>query len=315
MSEMEKAMARQPAELERLFRGQGPVVKAAEHIRGRRTFLVGTGTSWHAANQGAILLRLAGIEAWAVEAIDAALYEPRPEPPDALILLSHRGTKRYTSEVLNRGRAGGVATVVIGGIGAPEADIETVEQERSSAFTVSHLGALARLASLAIALGADLGQVAAVPPAVARMLDSRTPSIEPPRRGLEFIGAGINRWTAAEGALKVRETARVFASAHSVEQFLHGPAVALDQRDTLVVLEAGGPAGQRLAEVADAAEQSGSTVRRIRHDALGEPLSIFPLTAAVQRIALQSALAVGSDPDAFGFDVPGRKAAWEPLQL
>jgi glutamine---fructose-6-phosphate transaminase (isomerizing) len=315
MSEMEKAMARQPAELERLFRDQGPVVKAAERIRGRRTFLVGTGTSWHAANQGAEMLRLAGIEAWAVEAIDAALYGPRPESGDALILLSHRGTKRYTSDVLNRARADGVATIVIGGIGAPGADLETVEQERSSAFTISHLGALARLATLATALGADLGDLAAAPEAVARTLASREPSIKPPQRGLEFIGAGINRWTAAEGALKIRETARLFASAHSVEQFFHGPSVALDARDTLIVLEAGGPAAQRLADVARAAEQSGSSVHRISDHALPETLSIFPLTAAVQRIALEAAIAVGSDPDAFGFDVPGRKAAWQPIQL
>ena len=315
MSEMEKAMARQPAELERLFRDQGPVVKAAERIRGRRTFLVGTGTSWHAANQGAEMLRLAGMEARAVEAIDAALYGPRPQSGDALILLSHRGTKRYTSDVLNRARADGVATIVIGGIGAPGADLETVEQERSSAFTISHLGALARLATLATALDADLGDLAAVPEAVARTLASREPSITPPRRGLEFIGAGINRWTAAEGALKIRETARVFASAHSVEQFFHGPSVAMDARDTLIVLEAGGPAAQRLADVARAAEQSGTSVHRITHHALPETLSIFPLTAAVQRIALEAAIAVGSDSDAFGFDVPGRKAAWQPIKL
>jgi glucosamine--fructose-6-phosphate aminotransferase (isomerizing) len=48
---------------------------------------------------------------------------------------------------------------------------------------------------------------------------------------------------------------------------------------------------------------------------LPEPLSIFPLTVLVQRIALELAEQVGSDPCAFGYDVPGRKEAWTALTL
>lgn len=43
--------------------------------------------------------------------------------------------------------------------------------------------------------------------------------------------------------------------------------------------------------------------------------SIFPLTALVQRIALEQAEALGTDPDAFGYDVPGRRARWERIGL
>jgi glucosamine--fructose-6-phosphate aminotransferase (isomerizing) len=154
-----------------------------------------------------------------------------------------------------------------------------------------------------------------VPPAVAEVIDASAPSFEPPQRGLDFVGAGINQWTAAEGALKVRETSRVFTSAYSVEQFLHGPAVAVDDRDTLVLLDGGGALSERLGDVAAPAAKCGVRVHTIREQSLGEPLSVFPLTAAVQRIAFESALAVGSDPDAFGFDVPGREEAWDPIAL
>jgi glucosamine--fructose-6-phosphate aminotransferase (isomerizing) len=314
-SEMEQAMKRQPDELRRLLADTAHVERAAERLVGRRVLLVGTGTSWHAAHQGAYFLRLAGLEAWALQAADAATDGPRPGDGDALILLSHTGAKRFTSDTLERARADGVPTVVIGGIGAPGADIETVEQERSSAYTVSHLGALTRLATLAAALGAELGDLAAVPPAVAEVIDASAPSFEPPQRGLDFVGAGINQWTAAEGALKVRETSRVFTSAYSVEQFLHGPAVAVDDRDTLVLLDGGGALSERLGDVAAPAAKCGVRVHTIREQSLGEPLSVFPLTAAVQRIAFESALAVGSDPDAFGFDVPGREEAWDPIAL
>src|SRR5262249_47454266 len=303
------------AELERLLADLVPVERAAERIAGRRVLLVGTGTSWHAAQQGAYFLRVAGLEAWALQAADAATDGPHPGSGDALILLSHTGTKRFATEVLERARAERVSTLVIGGIGAPGADVETVERERSSAYTVSHLGALARLAPIAVVLGADLGDLSAVPGAVAGVVSAEAALFEPSPRGLDFVGAGINQWTAAEGALKVRETSRVFASAYSVEQFLHGPAVALDDRDGLVALDGGGPLSERFGDVVAAAAKCGVRVHTIREQSLGGLLSVFPLTVAVQRIALESALAVGSDPDAFGFDVPGREEAWDPIQL
>jgi glucosamine--fructose-6-phosphate aminotransferase (isomerizing) len=97
---MAETMASQPGELRRLLLDTSPVQAAAERLRGRRVLLVGTGTSWHAANIGAWFLRAAGVEAWPVQAIDAALHGPRPGAGDGLILLSHRGTKRATSQVL-----------------------------------------------------------------------------------------------------------------------------------------------------------------------------------------------------------------------
>ena len=142
----------------------------AARIAGRRVLLVGTGTSWHAANQGAHMLRRAGLDAWPLTAADAAAGDPRPGAGDALILLSHRGTKRFTSEVLGEARERGVPTVLISHQGNPEADLDTVPNEVSSAFTASHLGALLRLAQLAERAGAPLGALAAVPAAVAEEL-------------------------------------------------------------------------------------------------------------------------------------------------
>jgi len=308
-SEMAKTMDRQPDDLHRILSDWEPIETAAARLARRRVFVVGTGTSWHAANQGAYFLGLAGLDAVAVSAADSALWGPRPRSSEALILLSHRGTKRYTSEVLERARADRVPTVAIGGEGAPGIDIETVPQETSSTFTASHLGALARLAQLAVALGAQLGDLDAVPAAVASALEAPAPSVEPPERGLEFVGAGPNQWTAAEGALKVREAARVFTSGLALEQLRHGPGFALGPRDTLICLDGGGPAGMRLDEVARAVEAGGTRVHRFAAAELGEPLSIFALTTTVQHIALALAVRVGSDPDDVG------SPAWERIAL
>src|SRR5437763_15031633 len=200
---MAKTMECAPDDLRRVVADAAPVAEASARVAGRRVFVVGTGTSWHAENQGAYFLRLARIDAFAVSAADCALWGPRPSPSEALVLLSHRGTKRYTSEVLERARAEGVPTVTIGGEGAPAVDVVTVAQERSGTFTASHLGALARLAQPAVNLGGALGDLGAVPAAVADALESPAPGVSLPKRGLEFVGAGPNQWTAAEGALKV----------------------------------------------------------------------------------------------------------------
>lgn len=292
---MEMAMRGQADELARLVADSHVVEQAAERIGSGRIYVVGTGTSFHAANQGAYLLRLAGADAMAVSAADSALWGPAPAPEEALVLLSHRGTKRYTSEVLSRARDEGVKTVSIGGVGSG-ADIETVAQERSGTFTVSHLGALVRLAQLASLFGAPL-DLDAIPHAVAAALAAPSPAVELPKRGLDFVGSGPNQWTAAEGALKVREAARVFASAFATEQLLHGPGFALEENDALICLDGGGPGAERLTELSAAIESRGARVYRFRAADLGEPLSIFPLTVIVQRIALEFALRLNTDPD------------------
>jgi glutamine---fructose-6-phosphate transaminase (isomerizing) len=309
MTEMEKTMGRQPEDLRRILGDPAPAERAAEQLAGRRIYLVGTGTSWHAANHGAFFLRLGGVAAEAVQAFDSALWGPAPTADDALILLSHRGTKRYTSQVLERARAQGTPAVAIAGIGAPGVDIETVTPETAGTFTASHLGALGRLAQLAAALGADLGDLDAIPDAVAAALEEPAPGVELPERGLEFVGAGPNAWTAAEGALKVREAAHVFSEGHGVEQLLHGPGFAVDERDALVALDGGGPGAERLAEIAAAIEAGGARVHRFAATELGEPLSVFALTVVVQRIALEFSKQLGTDPD--DVQPPG----WTTLEL
>jgi glutamine---fructose-6-phosphate transaminase (isomerizing) len=315
MSAMRTTMNAQPVELRRIMDDWEPVTAAVERLRGRRIFLVGTGTSWHAANQGAWLLRSAAMEAWPVSAADAVVGGPFPQPDDALILLSHRGTKRYTSEVRRRALAQGIPTILISHRGNPEADLDTVANEVSSAFTGSHLGALLRLAQLASELGAPLERLSEVPEAVAAELVEGPVGLAPPKRLLEFAGVGINAWTAAEGALKVRETSYIAACGWNCEQLLHGPSVALGASDTLVCLGGGGPSDARLDDLATVVNGQTTFVRNITRPGLGEMLSIFPLTVVVQKIAAEAAETLDTDPDSFGKDLPGRRAVWNRIKL
>jgi glucosamine--fructose-6-phosphate aminotransferase (isomerizing) len=314
MSHMRTTMQTQPAELRRILDDRAPAQAAAERIAGRRTWLVGIGTSWHAAHHGAWLLREAGVDAAALHAADVAPYDHRFGADEAVVVLSHTGQTGYTAQARQAARDAGAATVHVTAIGNG-GDVETVAPETSYAYTASHTGALMRLAQMAQALGAQLGDLAAVPGAVARVLDTPGPLLEgPPARLLELIGAGPNAWTAQEGALKIREAAYVVTEGLSSEQFLHGPSVALDERDTLVVLDGGGPAAARSEGIAGALEVIGAGVERIKERDLGEQLSIFPLTVWVQRIAVELAEARGVSPDRFRYEEdPRREQAIESL--
>jgi glutamine---fructose-6-phosphate transaminase (isomerizing) len=313
-SAMRQTMAGQAEALAGILADEAPVIAVAERLRGRRVLAIGTGTSWHAASQAAALLRAAGLDAWAAQSADAAVDGPLPGEGGLLLAFSHTGTTQYAAQAAQRARARGAHVIQVSGAGVAGADLVTVPAERSSAYTASHLGALARAAQLARALGADLPALAEVPAAVDRAYRQPRDRHAPPARLIEFIGGGINQWTAAEGALKIRETAYVASEGLAVEQFLHGPSVALGPGDRLVCLDGGGHWSARIADVAQAAEQAGVPVTRVADGSLGELLSIFPLTVAVQRIALEAAETLGADPDSFGLDQPGHQG-WDRIEL
>ena len=311
MSAMRETMWTQPEQLSRLLGDTGPAETAAARLKGRRLLLVGIGTSWHAAHHGAWMLRAAGVEAEPVHAADVAPYGRAISPEEGVIVLSHTGSTGYSMTMLERAREAGAEALHISGIGNG-GELETVAAEPSYAYTASHTGAMARLAQIATALGADLGPLEDVPARVAAVLDLPGPLIEVPDRLVELIGAGPNAWTAQEGALKIREAAYVAAEGLSSEQFFHGPSIALDEQDTLVVLDGGGPMTGRTGAIAAAVEVTGAKVARFEQRELGEALSVFPLTVVVQRIALELSEARGVSPDRFRYEEdPRREAAFE----
>src|SRR5215211_1929427 len=132
---------------------------AADAASCERLFLVGIGTSYHAARVGQHLLREygGGIGVRAVHSFDFALYGPDLAPGDCVVGVSHRGTKRYTAVALERAREAGCRTALVTGEGtvSVEADavFRTVAQERSSAHTVSYTTAVSVLANLAGRVG------------------------------------------------------------------------------------------------------------------------------------------------------------------
>jgi glutamine---fructose-6-phosphate transaminase (isomerizing) len=260
-----------------------------------RIFVVGTGTSYHGALVGQFLLRSAGVDAWAIPAFEFANYPPGVKADDGLVLLSHRGSKRFSQAALE-GFGNPDHWLVITGERSPLSGpgvIATVSQERSPVHTASHTGAMVRLAQLAVALGSPpwKAELAGVPEAVRAALTLRpqvTTALDQLRleRVVHFVGGGPGHATALEGALKLREASYVSTEGHDVESILHGPLISLTAEDSVVMVVQPGPALERTTQVAAAVHEIGATTL-----AVGPAAASLKATAALVTPAIDERLA------------------------
>src|SRR2546423_4693054 len=258
-----------------------------------RIILVGTGTSQHAAELGAMMLAAAGRDARWYPAATWARWGTNPRLGDALLVISHTGETAYAARARADALAAGVPVVSITGTGRawPEA-IETVAPDESHTYTVSYTATLAVLARLAHELGAadgSPGQVAQAAAAVRRVCaDPGTEEVAVPARSLAIAGCGPWGITAREGALKIREGARMLAEGFDTDRLLHGGAVPLTAAARLVLLEpAAGPDGLTAA-LGSAAEAEGvpvSVLAAADRDPLPPPPAQIPMTVRVQVLA------------------------------
>lgn len=300
---LERQIVSQPEQLEGVLAAPIPA-SAVDRLSGaHRIWLVGTGTSQHAAELGARLLLEAGRAAHAMGSMPFANRPPFADG-DGVILISHNAGSEtaFAGAVWTMATEAGLPVVPITRRGGSLPDaIETVEKETSHTYTTSYTAALMQLARLAHALGADAyapDVLERVPAAVRAAIDDPgTDRIPQAERLLVLTGEGPASVTAREGALKVREAARFPAEGYDVEYLLHGHAVPLNASDRLVTLVP--PDTQGLtAAVEVAARAVGIPVTRIEEPSdLPSPLEQIPLTVRLQTLALRYALERGQDPD------------------
>jgi len=286
-----------------------------------RIFVVGTGTSYHGALVGQYLLRSAGVDAWAIPAFEFANYPPRFKADDGLVLLSHRGTKRFSQAALERFSSRN-HWLLITGQGAPLSGpgvLYTVPQERSPVHNASHTGAMVRLAQLAVALGSPpwKAELARLPDAIRVTLRLRPQVMKAldhlrVERVVHFVGGGPAHATALEGALKLREAAYVSAEGHELESILHGPLISLTADDSVVMVAEPGPALERTTELAAALHEIGAATLAVGPSAASLTATVALETPAIdellapivnvvplQLLALEESRHFGVDADSF----------------
>ena len=303
---LEQQIRSQPEEMFRVLtseRVREQVHVAAERLqRSRRIWLVGTGTSHHAAILGAGMLQDAGRAAVAMSSMRFVDWAPVIGPEDTIVIITHTGETAYALATRALATTAAIDTIMITKRGTPFPHaIETTAAETAETYTVSYTTTLLVLAMVAGDMGADSlndDALGLVPGSVRNALDAPgIDGIQLPERALVITGAGAAAVTAQEGALKAREGARVLAEGYDAEYLLHGSAVPLDGRDRLVALTTPDPEGL-IRGVAQAAAAEGIPVDLLGEEAeLPTLLAQIPLTVRLQLLALRFAIERRQDPD------------------
>jgi glucosamine--fructose-6-phosphate aminotransferase (isomerizing) len=284
------------------------VSASVTRLRGAdRILVIGTGTSHHAAELAGQLLTDGGVD---TRAMTASAFADRLLPAGgtgggtAAIVISHTGETAYARAARRRLLRSGIPLVTITGPAAGWAEaIVTPEKEAAETYTVSYLAALGVLGLLA----AGVAGTATGPDALRACADRVTdvladPAIEHvpvPARALALVGRGSWAITAREGALKLREGARMLCEGFDAERLLHGFAVPYGTADGLLLLQADADPDGLVAALGEAAAAEGIPVCD-----LAEPtrspvafLAQIPLTVRLQCLAARFARLRGTDPD------------------
>lgn len=299
--------------------------------------LAGIGTSLHACRVAAYwTAELTGgrVRPRAVEAHELALHGNLPRGSQ-VVVVSHRGTKRFPNEVLARASESGATTVTVTGKGAanPAADfvLRTCADESASTHSVSYLTALAVLAKLvARMLGAAATSfaqaLAAVPSAIGATLAEPAP-VEAAlgladREPLLVAGFGIDEMTADEAALKIKEGAYLWAEGMSEEFALHGTPAVFDPRMAAILISPGREDGGRhlelralLLELGLQVLTCGAGVDELGFAEVEYLMRPFVAIVPLQRLVAELARLRGSNPDTTRTDQAPWSAAVPRIRL
>ena len=344
-SAMYQTMHRQPDDLRRILdTGWQAAAEAATLIGGaKRIFVTGIGTSYHASLVGSWFLRATGADARAVMSFDLAHYPDSfaINADDAVIVMAHTGVKTFSGVAMQRAVDAGATVISVGSLTAEHPGsrliLRTIEREKSAAYTSSHLTAMTVLAQIAASLGGDgvgglreaLGKL---PDQVAEVL-SRQDEVPPiskeaVTRRVYAAGAGPNEATATELVIKAREAAYGHVDGMAIEQFLHGPMIAMNAEDLAVLIHVPGAAAERVGQIAATIDAIGTKLWIVGQPVVAVPgATVFalpetselvsPLLAVVpmQILAYQMAVEKGLNPDTFRRDNPVYKEAIGLLTL
>lgn len=247
-----------------------------------RVFLVGLGTSLHAAQTGELILAkyVAGQDYRVVNTFDFNFYGPRLNSNDAVIVISQRGAKDYTALALKRAGEAGALTALICG---QNADLEAahslarfvfnqVPPEYSHAHTYSYVGSTAVLALLAQRLGeaarnseqlTDQFLFETMPATIQKTLALESQiSLFASRflscRRLFVIGGGPGALVAYEIGLKIKETSYLQAEGLSTEPFIHGHFQCAEPEDGFILIAPQGAAHSRTLTIVGMAQDLGA---------------------------------------------------------
>ncbi len=301
----------------------------------RHLVVTGCGTSFHAALYGARVLQSRLGTDTVVEAIHAydLIHGSLPEDGGTVLGVSHSGSTSTTNRALAVARRSGATTLALCGL--PSSPMEEVADrvivigsthDHSWANTMSYTTQLTAFAWLAgVARNGLAAEVEELPRRMGKALDCeatmrRLSKRVAVRERITFLASGLDEITAQEAALKIRETCGLPASGYQTEQFLHGPFLSLDRKESVVALRSSDD-GERAMTILRGLAKTGASVTTIgeargvdvplpRINRVLRPiLSVIPM----QFLAYYAALEKRTNPDIMRSDERRYRAGLEPL--
>jgi fructoselysine-6-P-deglycase FrlB-like protein len=198
--------------------------------------LVGIGASAMASRSAALAWREAGLSAFAVTAPE--LMAGGSMGIDLVVAISESGRSVETVTAIQT--LDGVPTVgLTNDLTSPLADAADVAVplgcgEDSPAYTVGYTATLQALGLIGESWSGRQTDWSALPGLAAAVLQANEAAVDGAAESLrgsfaiDIVAGARSEASAGEGALLLREVARVFTSAHETRSYLHGPMEALE---------------------------------------------------------------------------------------
>ena len=342
----------QPEEVARALVENKPKSVAVADVlsKKKKVYLVGIGTSSHAAMGGEYFFRLLcgnKLDIQFIHSFEFANYPPKMDKDTAVIIVTHRGWKTFSERATKMVKEKGALSISVTGknpqkeVLLGEHVLLTSYQELSSAHTVSYVTALAVLLQVAetTAQKLDVREKANVG-------SEKLPELLKSALGLEqqakklaerladrkrfvFVSYGPNWNTALEAALKMQETTFLLAAGYEAEQFLHGPWVSLGPEAVVFFIAPWGAGKERCLQAMHAMKDIGATTLLLTEEGslsahadgvfllprmpelLTPPVYIQPL----QFFSYYLALKLGNNPDKNRKDEPLYQKASQAFEL
>jgi len=206
--------------------------------------LVGIGASEHVARSAAPAWRDGGLRAFAVSASE--LQYGTDSAADIYVGLSESGRSAETVAAL--GRLGGAPRVGVTNV--PESPLSDVVDHvlclesgpDSPVYTTGYTATLQAMGMLGEHWSGTSTDWSALPDLAAGVLDDAAALVEElaevfdVARIVDVVASGTSSATSGEGALMLREAARLHTAGHETYNYLHGPMEPLDTQTACVVV-------------------------------------------------------------------------------
>lgn len=238
------AIASQPAALEASRRQvASPLATLPAPPAGGLITLLGIGASEHAAYGAAVYWRSLGLRAFVLPAAEVAAHA---SIGDLLLAISESGRSVETLEAVRA--LGGRNTIALTNdetaplAHAVPAVLPLASGADSPVYTTGYTATLQALGLLGEAWAGQPRDWSYLPSLAERVLadsqatvDAVAPAFHRARL-VDVVAAGPSIATAGEGALLLRESARLLTAAHETRNYLHGPMEPLDAETAVLVI-------------------------------------------------------------------------------